>query len=53
MLNKIEKLDLAENEKHLIYFALGKSFEDQKKYEQSSQFIIQANKTKNKSVSCS
>ena len=50
MLNKIEKLNLTENENHLIYFALGKSFEDQKKYEQSSQFITQANQIKNKSV---
>ncbi len=50
MLNKIEKLNPSENDKYLVYFALGKSFEDQKKYEQSSQFIKLANDAKNKNV---
>ncbi len=50
MLSKIEKQDLTNYEKYLLYFALGKSFEDQKKYNQSSEFIKIANKLKNETI---
>ena len=50
MLNKIEKMNIDENKKHFIYFAIGKSFEDQKKYEQSYQFIKLANESVNKNI---
>ena len=50
MLNKIEKIGIDENKKHFIYFAIGKSFEDQKKYEQSYQFIKLANESVNKNI---
>ena len=50
MLDKIEKIGIDENKKHFIYFAIGKSFEDQKKYEQSYQFIKLANESVNKNI---
>ena len=50
MLNKIEKFDFDDSKKPFIYFALAKSFEDQKKYEQSYQFIKLANDSFNKNI---
>ena len=50
MLNKINNLELEESQKPFIYFAIGKSFEDQKKYDQSYEFIKIANDLKNKTV---
>jgi len=50
MLNKIKELNLNDNQKIFIYFALGKSFEDQKKYDQSYEFLKLANEAKNKFV---
>jgi len=50
MLNKIKKYQFEDAHKPLIYFALGKSFEDQKKYDQSFQFIKIANEIRDKSV---
>ncbi len=50
MLSKIDKQGLIDHEKYLIYFALGKSFEDQKKFSQSSEFIKIANKLKNETI---
>ena len=50
MLNKIEKFNFDDSKKTFIYFALGKSFEDQKKYEQSYQFIKLANDSFNKNI---
>ncbi len=51
MLNKIKKLNLQDTHKPLLYFALGKSFEDQKKYGQAFEYIKIANEVRNKSVS--
>ena len=50
MLDKVNKLTLTDEQKYFIYFALGKSFEDQEKYDQSFQFIKLANESKNKLV---
>jgi len=50
MLNKIKNIELDDDQKSFIYFALGKSFEDQKKYDQSSEYIKIANFSKNKST---
>ena len=50
MLNKISKLILNDDQKVFIYFALGKSFEDQKKYDQAYEYIRQANNAKNSSI---
>ena len=50
MLNKIKQLKLNNVQKTFIYFALGKSFEDQKKYDQSFEYIKLANQTKNKNI---
>ena len=47
MLNKIKNLNLNNEKKVFIYFALGKSFEDQKKYDQSFEYIKLANDAKN------
>ena len=50
MLNKIKNLDFNDFHKSFINFAIGKSFEDQKKYSQSAEFIKIANQIKNKEV---
>ena len=50
MLNKIKNLDFNDFHKSFINFAIGKSFEDQKKYSQSVEFIKIANQIKNKEV---
>ena len=50
MLDKINKLTMNDEQKYFIFFALAKSFEDQKKFEQSFQFIKLANESKNKLV---
>tara|TARA_Y100000590_G_scaffold222701_1_gene252028 strand:- start:3632 stop:5197 length:1566 start_codon:yes stop_codon:yes gene_type:complete len=50
MLNKIKNLNFNDFHKSFINFAIGKSFEDQKKYAQSVEFIKIANETKDKSV---
>ena len=44
MLNKIESLQLENpKQKAVIYFALAKTFDDQKKYDQASEFLKMAN----------
>tara|TARA_B100001121_G_scaffold309980_1_gene338863 strand:+ start:2619 stop:4181 length:1563 start_codon:yes stop_codon:yes gene_type:complete len=50
MLNKIDTLKMSDEQKYFIFFALGKSFEDQKKFEQSFQFIKLANESKNRLI---
>tara|TARA_B100002019_G_scaffold288121_1_gene301232 strand:- start:148 stop:1713 length:1566 start_codon:yes stop_codon:yes gene_type:complete len=50
MLNKINNLEFNDFHKSYIYFGIGKSFEDQKKYAQSAEYIKIANDIKNKSV---
>ena len=48
MLKLLEKNSLNEYEKATLYFAISKSYEDQKKYKESSDFFIRANNIQKK-----
>ncbi len=51
MLRKIDSLNFTSNkQKSVIYFALAKSFEDQKKFSQAAEFLKIANSEVNKTI---
>jgi len=49
----LEKVDLADEQKMHLYFALGKAFEDLGEYEKSFNFLIQGNRIKRSTFSYS
>ena len=50
ILEKIKDKKFDNLNKHPLYFALSKSYEDQKKYEQAFEYMVIANKERNKLV---